>query len=140
MIATQVISASKISDIVIEGELLTAKERILSVLPFKLGDPYQPEKLEQGIQLLKKWGIFDEISAKTEYAAKGTIIRFKLHEALVIGEIDVDGNYPYVETKIRKRLNLQVGDMLIPERAEEQKESQPLRPSAHKAHQREQAG
>src|SRR3989338_1329975 len=122
LIATQVISASKISDIVIEGELLTAKERILSVLPFKLGDPYQPEKLEQGIQLLKKWGIFDEISAKTEYAAKGTIIRFKLHEALVIGEIDVDGNYPYVETKIRKRLNLQVGDMLIPERAEEQKE------------------
>lgn len=46
----------------------------------------------------------------------------KLPEGKIIGVIDIDGHYPYVETQIRKRLNLQVGDLWQEEVIEEQKE------------------
>ena len=109
-----------LSSIQIDGTFSEDKNLILALLPFKEGDSFDPHKLDEGVDYLKKWGIFDIIDAKTETTPHGILIEIHLHEAEVVSNIFIKGNYPYVQTKIKKRLSLQVGDMVTPEFLEEQ--------------------
>ncbi|MDZ4224600.1 MAG: POTRA domain-containing protein, partial [bacterium] len=102
------------------GPVTAAKEQILGILPFKPGDPFSPSALNAGVENLKKWGIFDTVRAETKPTSEGVIVKLILHQGEIVSLIDIKGNYPYVETKIIKRLSLQVGDMVTPEKLEEQ--------------------
>lgn len=110
-----------IADIQIKGEIYsTTPKRILRVLPFKAGDPFEEAKLNAAVEQLRQWGIFDKVEAAAKPTPKGTAVEFQLHEGVVIGEIDIRGNYPYIESQIRKQVNLRVGNILKPEELEEQ--------------------
>lgn len=114
-------AASTIADIQIKGEIYsTTPRRILRVLPFKIGDPFEEAKLTKAVEQLQRWGIFDKVEASGKPAPAGTIVEFQLHEGVVIGDIDIRGNYPYIESQIRKQVNLRVGNILKEEELEEQ--------------------
>ena len=111
----------RIAAIEIEGPVTASKEQILGLLPFKPGDPFNPSALNVGVENLKKWGIFSDVRIETKSAPEGTIVKLILNQGEIVSLIDIKGNYPYVETKIIKRLNIQVGDMVTSEKIEEQK-------------------
>lgn len=113
----------KIEVITIGGNLVTTRpEEILLVLPIKRGDPFNPAKLDQSKEILEKWGIFKSIDLTTQKNGTDLNIHVQLDEAAIIGTIDIAGNYPYIEGKIRKRLNLAVGDIYTQNKIEEQVE------------------
>ncbi|MBI4224647.1 MAG: hypothetical protein HY609_06895, partial [Deltaproteobacteria bacterium] len=49
-------------------------------------------------------------------------IKARLAQGPIVGNINIAGHYPYVETRIRKRITLRVGDLFDPENIEDQKE------------------
>lgn len=113
---------TKVSRVAISGEVITTTpERIQAALPFQVGDIYDPKRVELGIHYLKQWGIFEKVEVQTKETIEGMVIQIHLQEGPVISEIDIRGNYPYITTKIRKRLTLQVGEILQPQKLEEQK-------------------
>ncbi len=118
-----VLSASnKIVAVEIEGAVTISKEQVLGLLPLKIGDDYDPQKLEIGVEHLKKWGIFDSIQTTLKEGDGGMIIHLDLHQGEIVSQLSISGHYPYVATKIRKRLSLHVGDMIEPEKMAEQKD------------------
>ncbi|MDO8527390.1 MAG: outer membrane protein assembly factor BamA [Deltaproteobacteria bacterium] len=114
------LAASTISKIEIGGEMSVPKEQILHFLPFKVGDDYDPKKMQVAVENLKKWGIFDIIELGSEADGSGILVKILLHQAEIISDIEIQGNYPYIKTKLRKRLNLHVGDMAEEKKLEEQ--------------------
>lgn len=111
-----------VHSIEIEGTLVsTDGKRVLEVLPFKPGDPFDPAVLEKGKKYLEEWGIFSDVRYSFRQTPKGMIVTYRLTEGKVISIINIAGNYPYVDTKVRKRISLQVGDILDTDLLEEQK-------------------
>lgn len=118
-----VAAGPKIAHIEISGNLVTTGvEEIFKLLPIHPGDPLNAEKLRQTKDFLQTWGIFKTVSVTTADRRSEKIVLILLEEAPIIGEIDIAGNYPYVERKIRKRLNLAVGDIYTAEKIAEQVE------------------
>jgi len=96
------------------------EDEVKSFLPVKTGDVYSPQKLDQAIDYLHKWGIFEAINVETRATASSVELDIFLKEAVLIGEIDIAGNYPYVEPKIRKHMTMRAGDIYTAERIDEQ--------------------
>lgn len=117
-------SSQKISAVNIQmaegGAGKTTPSQILNVLPIHEGEEFEPKKLDEAIDFLRKWGIFETINVNTNAAASGIEINFHLKDAVLIGEIDIVGNYPYIEQKVKKYLTIRVGDMYTRGRVEAQ--------------------
>lgn len=111
-----------VAEIRLKGLVDIDEKEILDVLPFKVGDPFRMEDMDRGISYLRKWGVFDVIEARTFDSAEGVTIEIAFGEAKVITQIDVIGNYPYLENKILKYLTIHPGDIYTPKRVEEQTE------------------
>ncbi|MDO8493782.1 MAG: POTRA domain-containing protein [Deltaproteobacteria bacterium] len=101
---------NKIAQIEIEGDLSINHDEIFLLLPFQAGEKYKPAEVEMAREILEKWGIFDSVVVEAKQRADGVLIRIALEEAKLVCSIDLTGHYPHVETRIRKRMNLQVGD------------------------------
>ena len=97
-----------------------SEEQVRNVLPLHEGDIFLPQKLDEAIDFLHKWGVFSAIAATPTTVSSGVELEFYLEPAILIGEIDVIGNYPYVEQKIRKHLSIRPGDLYTHDRIEEQ--------------------
>ena len=106
--------------IILQGDFSVPAEQVLEVLPFHEGDPFDPKQLDQGLDYLRHWGVFDVLEVRLDITSHGVDLYLQLHQAVIVTGIHVSGNYPYVESKILKRLNLYVGDIYTPIRAEEQ--------------------
>lgn len=111
-----------ISNIEIDGDIIVSKKNVVAVLPFKVGDTFDQEKLGEGLGYLKIWGIFDRVEAGATKGADGVSILIHLHQPEVLSQIDISGNYPYIKSQIRKRINLEVGNIVVPAQLEAQKD------------------
>lgn len=120
-LALQVEKIAKISVHFSEGEAHKINERdVLDIIAIKEGATFSTEKMEKAVNYLKKWGIFEEISASTMPSKEGMQIDLYVKEAPLIGEIDIKGNYPYIEQKIRKYLTVRPGDIYTRAKIDEQ--------------------
>lgn len=113
--------AAPVADIQLEGSSPTSKKRLLRLIPLQKGDDFDPAKLSRGVDTLRGLEIFEGVEAKTTSRPEGIFISIKLSEAKIISSININGHYPYIEAKIRKRLDLQVGEIWDSQRIEEQK-------------------
>ena len=80
------------------------------------------DMLERSVRYLKKWQLLERIDAVAQETPAGVIVTFTLKDATIVAQIDVTGNYPYIENKVRKYLTLNAGDIYTPERVDEQVE------------------
>jgi len=109
-----------IVDIHVTGLKNISPESIKTVIPIKVGDPFDIIELDKSIGYLRKWGIFDSILAQPRHTGQGIVVDFHLREAVVIASIEIAGNYPFVENKIRKQLSLHAGDIYTQQRVDDQ--------------------
>lgn len=112
---------SRINIYIADGQThKTAEEQVRAVLPIREGDAFTAKKLDEALNFLRRWGIFETINASTTPSASGTAVDFYLQEAIIIGDIEIMGNYPYVEPKIKKYLTIRPGDMYTRPRIDDQ--------------------
>ncbi len=111
-----------IADICFKNLTGVEEAEIQGVLPFKVGDEFRIEDLDRGIGYLRKWGVFSTIEARILDSDEGVVVEISFGDARVITNIDVVGNYPYLENKVLKYLTIHTGEVYSPKRIEEQLE------------------
>lgn len=114
--------AQPVAAVEISGTYSMSEEEVLGVIGIRAGDPFSPSALERAVGNLRKWGVFDSVEAAPVPGPEGMVIRFRLEEATAVVSIDIEGNAPYVENKVRKYLTLHPGDAFTPERLADQVE------------------
>ena len=97
-------------------------ERVADVIPIKPGDIYTPELGARAVEFLEKWNVFDDIGYDVTRVPGGVKIVFNLTDAMIVGQVDITGNYPYIENKVRKYLTIHAGDKYSSELVDEQLE------------------
>lgn len=110
----------RVAQIDIKGLEGISEDIVRDVIPFKEGDEFNFEELDKAIGYLRKWGVFDTIEARIYEAHEGVVVEFQVTMALVVTQIDIVGNYPYLENKIKKYLTLHSGDVYTNKRVEDQ--------------------
>ncbi len=112
--------AERIASVNVSGLSTIDEADVLRVVDLKPGEEFSLQRLDAAIAHLRKWGVFDQINVSPEMTPEGVALDIELSEATVIAAIDVEGNYPYIEEKVRKFLTLHPGDIYTPERLQEQ--------------------
>lgn len=98
----------------------TTEAEVRNFLPIREGEAYSPAKLDEAIDSLHRWGRFEAINVETKISGSSVDINLFLKEAILIGEIEIAGNYPYIKPKIRKYLTIRPGDIYTRERIDDQ--------------------
>jgi outer membrane protein insertion porin family len=111
-----------VSKIEIVGLKTISEAVVRDVIGIKEGDLFSLREVDASVERLKKWGEFDNIEVSPEVFEDRVSLRYKLDEATVVESIDIYGNYPYIENKVRKYLNLHAGDIYTEDRVQEQTE------------------
>lgn len=114
--------AAQVSQIDIVGLKTISEDVVRDVIAIKPGDAFTLEAIDRSIGYLRKWGVFDSIEVTPQVSPEGVLVTIRLEEAVVVDTIDLAGNYPYIENKIRKYLTLNTGDVYTAEHLEEQVE------------------
>ena len=108
-------ASEKIAQIRISGLSRIGEDTVRHVLPFQEGDPFRVQKVDEAITALRRWGAFDAIQVDIDSTPEGKLLHFRLDEATVILLIEIQGNYPFVENRIRKYFTLKAGDIYTPQ-------------------------
>lgn len=110
----------KVIDVRVKGSSAADEEVILDVIPIKPGDDYSPDMVKRSLKYLEKWGLFEKVESDVQATPGGVIVMFNIRDAIIVAQVDITGNYPYIENKVRKYLTLHAGDVYTPTRVEEQ--------------------
>lgn len=85
------------------------------------GDPFSYDALENAINDLRKWGVFRQVEVLVERRPNRTVhLTFQLEDAYLIKDVEIHGNFPLLEKKIRRAIFLSSGEIFDPERIPEQ--------------------
>lgn len=114
--------AAQVVRIDISGLTSINENIVRGVIAINPGDEYNPNIVKDAEDNLKSWGVFESINVKTSWEGLGAVLHFILKEAVVVASIDISGNYPYLENKIRKNLTLHPGNVLTQDIVDEQVE------------------
>ena len=109
-----------IAEIRIDGLHSIPKERVLGLFPCKVGNPFSQSCVETAERYLQDWGVFDSIQFSAMAASDGVHIQVTLREALLVGTVDLSGNYPFLEQRLSKRLSLRSGSTFTQEEGDAQ--------------------
>lgn len=120
MIAPGIAAAEQISSVVINGLETISEDKVRDVIDIEPDEEFSLAVIDRSIRYLRAWSVFDEISASPTMTPEGVEIVFSVREATIVSAIEVSGNYPFVENKVRKYLTLHAGDIYTPERVDEQ--------------------
>lgn len=115
-------SPTRIASMQVEGTRHVSVERILGLFPCKVGDTYTPECVSTGERYLKDWKVFDSVRITVQPTSGGVHITISLQEALLVGAVDIEGNYPLLSVGLRRRLTLRPGDTFTTSSAHAQTE------------------
>ncbi|HKX12616.1 MAG TPA: outer membrane protein assembly factor BamA [bacterium] len=84
------------------------------------GEVLTREKLENAINNLRKWGIFVKVEALVEYDDNSIDLTFEVPEGYIIKDVKLKGNYPLLETRVRRTLFLIPGQIYDKDKLPEQ--------------------
>ncbi len=92
--------------------LNSQKEEIVAdVATLKVGDVLTREKLENSINDLKNWGVFERVEVLVQYSDDGIELSYDLKEGFIIKDIIIKGNYPLLRSKVQTALFLNPGSI-----------------------------
>lgn len=102
-------SSTRIASIRVEGLRHISETRVLGLFPCKVGDPYTVTCIDTAKKYLNEWRVFDSVDFNVRPAADGVHITLHVKEALLVGAVDVSGNYPFLSLGLQRRLTLRPG-------------------------------
>lgn len=109
-------AAETVTSVTINGLTTLDETKVKQLIGIKRGDEFTLSEVDRSLQYLRAWGVFDIIRVNPSMADGGVDLNYYLEEATIVASIDVSGNYPYLENKVRKYLTLHPGDIYTPER------------------------
>ncbi len=109
LFASVALAAPIIKAIDVEGNVSVVKERILSVVKSKVGEPIDKEKLKEDLKRIYDLGFFKSVSIKVRPCEGGVKVIFVVEEFEPIKEIKIEGNTVVSTDKIRKVMFLTEG-------------------------------
>lgn len=111
----------KITQIQFNGLKTRELELVADVATLKVGDTLTRNKLENSINDLRKWGIFSKVEVLVAYTDGGGIeLTYDLAEGYIIKDIKFKGNFPILETKVKRAMFLNPGVIYDSEKLPEQ--------------------
>jgi len=110
----------QVAEVKISGLVNLDEKAVRDIIDISPGDSFSLERVDIAVERLRKWGIFDAIDVYPSASPEGIVLVFNLEEATVVASIDITGNYPYIETKVRKYFTLHAGDIYTPDSVQEQ--------------------
>lgn len=111
---------TRVADVRVRGSSVVDECVCLDVIPLKPGGPYSLELVQRAVKYLEKWGLFEHVDVDILHTGEGAVVTFTLTDAVIVARIDITGNYPYIENKVRKYLTIHAGDVYTSEKIEEQ--------------------
>jgi len=112
--------AERVAAVNVEGLATVSEEKVKELIGIEPGDEFSLQEVDRSIEYLRTWGVFDVIGVSPAMTDEGVVLDYYLEEATIVASVDIAGNYPYIENKVRKRLTLHPGDVYTPERLLEQ--------------------
>ncbi|PIR21286.1 MAG: outer membrane protein assembly factor BamA [Deltaproteobacteria bacterium CG11_big_fil_rev_8_21_14_0_20_47_16] len=109
-----------IAEIKVEGLHHISLSRVLGLFPCKVGDRFTNSCIETAKRYLEEWHVFDSIKFSEVSATDGVHILLVVRESLLVGTIDLTGNYPFLEQRLSKRISLRPGSTFTKEDGEAQ--------------------
>ncbi len=109
-----------IQSIEIENQLPERRPDIFAIIRMKAGDEFSLDKLENAINDLRKWGVFKKVEVLVKHEGKKVSLTFDLEDAYLVRDIIINGNYPLLETKVKRAIFFATGDIYEHEKITEQ--------------------
>ncbi|MBL7685577.1 MAG: BamA/TamA family outer membrane protein, partial [Deltaproteobacteria bacterium] len=109
-----------IQSISIENQLAEKRPDILSIIRMKVGDEFSRDKLENSINDLRKWGVFKNVEVIVMRTGPKIDLTYQLEDAYIIKDIEIHGNYPLLEKRIKRAIFFSLGDVYVKEKIPEQ--------------------
>lgn len=81
------------------------------IVGLEIGEVLTRNKLENAINNLRKWGVFVKVEALVEYDDDKVNLTFDVPEGYVIKDVKLRGNYPLLESRVRRTLFLIPGQI-----------------------------
>ncbi|MBI2343987.1 MAG: outer membrane protein assembly factor BamA [Deltaproteobacteria bacterium] len=100
-----------VQSVVLHGLDGVAEDAVLGVLTFQQGDRFREEEINKSVALLKEWGRFSSVDHRITRRNGNYEIHFLFTPARLIGEINIHGNYPLLERRVRRQLEVRPGDL-----------------------------
>jgi outer membrane protein insertion porin family len=108
---TQPIFANKlITDIQILTSDPTIMPQVRYLLDLQVGDIFNQERLDQGIDRLKMLDIFSSVQVEKQPDLYGVKLSVTLKKQPIIEEISISGNYPLFKNEVNKVISAHIGD------------------------------
>jgi outer membrane protein insertion porin family len=112
--------AERVAAVNVEGLATIPEEKVMELIGIEPGDEFSLQEVDRSLEYMRTWGVFDVIRVSPSMTDEGVVLDYYVEEATIVASVDVAGNYPYIENKVRKRLTLHPGDVYTPERLLEQ--------------------
>ncbi len=109
-----------INQIEIHNQLPKKIPDIEAVMRLKVGDVFDQSKLENAIEDLRKWGVFKNVEVLVRHEGNKVDLDFQLEDAYLIKDVEIHGNFPLLEKKIKRAIFLSPGDIYDRTRIPEQ--------------------
>ncbi len=84
-------------------------ESLLSLTDLWPGSKLSSKTVSSAIHNLNRTGLFKSITPEVTVYSMGTVLVFHAVGATIVREVTISGNYPLLETEVRKRLFYRVG-------------------------------
>ena len=105
--------ATRIHEIVLEGNRRTTRSYILSKIESAVGKPFLKDTLAEDIKRLYRLGLFSRIAVDQKRLPEGMQIKFVLVENVLVDRIVIRGNVEYEDSDLREIMKLRSGRPLI---------------------------
>jgi outer membrane protein insertion porin family len=109
-----------IKSIEIQNQILERRPDILALIRMKEGDPFNRDKMENAIYDLRKWGVFKNVEAIVKHEGNSVSLIFQLEDAYILKDIEIHGNFPLLEKKVKRAIFFSTGDVFNEEKIPEQ--------------------
>jgi outer membrane protein insertion porin family len=103
-------SGMPIVAIEVEGVKTVKPDVLISLMGIEIGEPYNQEKIRQGIKRTFLKGIFEDIAVDAEKFEEGVKLRYLIKEKVFINRINFKGNELISSRKLRRGITLKEGD------------------------------
>lgn len=111
-----------IQTIIIHNQIPSRIKQIREIVRMKEGDTLSMVKVENAINDLRKWGVFKTVEVILKRENNKVDVFFELEDAYQIRDVEIHGNYPLIESKVRRAIFFSTGDVYEKEKLKEQVE------------------
>ncbi|OGP13233.1 MAG: outer membrane protein assembly factor BamA [Deltaproteobacteria bacterium GWA2_50_8] len=106
-----VLSGETLSQLRIYNNTSISTVQIENVFGLKEGQVVTDEEMEEALSKLRKWGQFENVTLEKKNTTQGLELVLSLRESLLITNIHIKGQFPFLTNRIQQVLGIRVGQI-----------------------------